>query len=105
MFERLASRCVLELDDARLAAAHVNLLVMSTPLNQWMLLGENEPATPHGAQPLRRRRRPRFPRGAPQTLTYTPSDSIVSLCSPDTYPASTRGMGEALSGSVESAAS
>ena len=72
MFERLASRGVLELDDARLAAAHVNLLVMSIPLNQGLLLGEDEPATPHGAQPLRRRRRPRIPRGAPQTLTYTP---------------------------------
>jgi AcrR family transcriptional regulator len=46
MFERLASRGVLELDDARLAAAHFNWLVMSIPLNQAMLLGDDEPATP-----------------------------------------------------------
>ncbi len=45
-FERLASRGVLELHDARLAAAHFNWLVMSIPLNQAMLLGEDEPATP-----------------------------------------------------------
>ena len=36
----------LELDDPLLAAAHFNWLVMSAPLNQAMLLGENEPATP-----------------------------------------------------------
>ncbi len=46
MFEQLASRDVLELDDPRLAAAHFNWLVMSIPLNQAMLLGEDEPATP-----------------------------------------------------------
>jgi TetR/AcrR family transcriptional regulator, mexJK operon transcriptional repressor len=46
MFERLASRGALELDDPRLAAAHFNWLVMSIPLNQAMLLGEDEPATP-----------------------------------------------------------
>ena len=46
MFERLASRGVLELDDPRLAAAHFNWLVMSIPLNQAMLLGHDEPATP-----------------------------------------------------------
>ena len=45
MFERLASRGILELDDPRLAAAHFNWLVMSIPLNQAMLLGEDEPAT------------------------------------------------------------
>ena len=45
-FERLASRGALELDDPRLAAAHFNWLVMSIPLNQAMLLGEDEPATP-----------------------------------------------------------
>ena len=45
MFERLASRGALELDDPRLAAAHFNWLVMSIPLNQAMLLGEDEPAT------------------------------------------------------------
>jgi TetR/AcrR family transcriptional regulator, mexJK operon transcriptional repressor len=46
MFERLASRGALELGDARLAAAHFNWLVMSIPLNQAMLLGDDEPATP-----------------------------------------------------------
>ena len=46
MFERFASRGTLEIDDPRLAAAHFNWLVMSIPLNQAMLLGENEPATP-----------------------------------------------------------
>ncbi len=46
MFERLASRGALELDDPLLAAAHFNWLVMSIPLNRAMLLGENEPATP-----------------------------------------------------------
>ncbi len=45
-FERFASRGTLELDDPLLAAAHFNWLVMSIPLNQAMLLGENEPATP-----------------------------------------------------------
>ena len=46
MLERLASRGALELDDPRIAAAHFNWLVMSIPLNQAMLLGEHEPATP-----------------------------------------------------------
>ena len=46
LFERLASRGALELDDPRLAAAHFNWLVMSIPLNEAMLLGEDEPATP-----------------------------------------------------------
>jgi TetR/AcrR family transcriptional regulator, mexJK operon transcriptional repressor len=46
VFERLAARGALELDDPRLAAAHFNWLVMSIPLNQAMLLGEDEPATP-----------------------------------------------------------
>ncbi len=45
MFERLASRGALELDDPRLAAAHFNWLVMSIPLNRAMLLGEDEPAS------------------------------------------------------------
>jgi hypothetical protein len=45
VFERLASRGTLELDDARVAAAHFNWLVMSIPLNQAMLLGEDEPAS------------------------------------------------------------
>jgi TetR/AcrR family transcriptional regulator, mexJK operon transcriptional repressor len=46
MLERLASRGALELDDPRLAAAHFNWLVMSIPLNQAMLLGNDKPATP-----------------------------------------------------------
>jgi AcrR family transcriptional regulator len=46
LFERLASRGALELDHPRLAAAHFNWLVMSIPLNQAMLLGEDKPATP-----------------------------------------------------------
>jgi len=46
LFERLASRGTLELDDPHLAAAHFNWLVMSIPLNQAMLLGDDEPATP-----------------------------------------------------------
>lgn len=46
MFEELASRGALELEDPRLAAAHFNWLVMSIPLNQAMLLGKDEPATP-----------------------------------------------------------
>ncbi len=45
-FERFASRGTLEPDDPLLAAAHFNWLVMSIPLNQAMLLGENEPAIP-----------------------------------------------------------
>jgi TetR/AcrR family transcriptional repressor of mexJK operon len=45
-FECLASRGELELHDPALAAAHFNWLVMSIPLNQAMLLGEDEPATP-----------------------------------------------------------
>ena len=44
-FERLASRGLLGLDDPWLAAAHFNWLVMSIPLNEAMLLGEDEPAT------------------------------------------------------------
>jgi TetR/AcrR family transcriptional repressor of mexJK operon len=43
VFERLAGRGVLELDDARLAAAHFNWLVMSIPLNRAMFLGEDQP--------------------------------------------------------------
>jgi TetR/AcrR family transcriptional repressor of mexJK operon len=43
VFERLAERGVLELDDPQLAAAHFNWLVMSIPLNRAMLLGEDEP--------------------------------------------------------------
>ena len=43
VFERLAARGVLQLDDPLLAAAHFNWLVMSIPLNRAMLLGEDEP--------------------------------------------------------------
>ena len=42
-FERLAERGVLELDDPQLAAAHFNWLIMSVPLNQAMLFGQDEP--------------------------------------------------------------
>jgi AcrR family transcriptional regulator len=42
-FERLAERGVLELDDPQLAAAHFNWLIMSIPLNQAMLFGQDEP--------------------------------------------------------------
>ena len=72
MFERLASRGVLELEDPRLAAAHFNWLVMSIPLNEAMLLGEDEPRDPRPAPALRRRRRARIPRGVPQALTAWP---------------------------------
>jgi TetR/AcrR family transcriptional regulator, mexJK operon transcriptional repressor len=43
VFERLAGRGVLQLDDPLLAAAHFNWLVMSIPLNRAMFLGEDEP--------------------------------------------------------------
>ena len=43
VFERLAARGALELDDPLLAAAHFNWLVMSIPLNRAMFLGEDEP--------------------------------------------------------------
>jgi TetR/AcrR family transcriptional repressor of mexJK operon len=44
-FERFAARGLLRLDDAVLAAEHFNWLVMSIPLNQAMLLGDDEPRT------------------------------------------------------------
>jgi TetR/AcrR family transcriptional repressor of mexJK operon len=43
VFERLAERGVLELDEPRLAAAQFNWLVMSIPLNRAMFLGEDKP--------------------------------------------------------------
>jgi TetR/AcrR family transcriptional repressor of mexJK operon len=43
VFERLAARGALQLDDPLLAAAHFNWLVMSIPLNQAMFLGEDQP--------------------------------------------------------------
>jgi len=40
LFERLAERGVLAIDDANVAASHFNWLVMSEPLNRIMLLGD-----------------------------------------------------------------
>jgi TetR/AcrR family transcriptional repressor of mexJK operon len=40
-FERLTERGVLNVDDPRLAAAHFNWLIMSAPVNQAMLLGDD----------------------------------------------------------------
>jgi TetR/AcrR family transcriptional repressor of mexJK operon len=45
-FERLAARGLLSVDDPLLAAEHFNWLIMSTPLNQAMLLGRDEPSAP-----------------------------------------------------------
>jgi TetR/AcrR family transcriptional repressor of mexJK operon len=42
VFEQLAERGVLQVDDPQLAAAHFNWLVMSIPLNRAMLLGEDQ---------------------------------------------------------------
>jgi AcrR family transcriptional regulator len=42
-FERLAARGMLSVDDPALAAAHFNWLVMSIPLNEAMLLGDDDP--------------------------------------------------------------
>jgi TetR/AcrR family transcriptional regulator, mexJK operon transcriptional repressor len=47
-FEQLGARGVLEIDDPALAAAHFNWLIMSAPLNQAMLLGDD--AIPGRAQ-------------------------------------------------------
>jgi AcrR family transcriptional regulator len=46
VFERLAKGGALDIDDPRLAAAHFNWLVMSIPLNEAMLRGTDEPASP-----------------------------------------------------------
>ncbi len=46
LFEQLAEGGVLDVDDPRMAAAHFNWLVMSIPLNQAMLRGMDEPASP-----------------------------------------------------------
>jgi TetR/AcrR family transcriptional repressor of mexJK operon len=43
-FARLAERGVLQLDDPLLAAAHFNWLIMSIPLNQAMLCGDDGPS-------------------------------------------------------------
>ena len=45
-FEGLAGRGLLQLDDPLLAAEHFNWLILSTPLNQAMLSGNNEPPAP-----------------------------------------------------------
>jgi TetR/AcrR family transcriptional repressor of mexJK operon len=47
-FERLAARGVLQIEDPQLAAAQFNWLIMSSPLNEAMLLGHEEP--PSGAE-------------------------------------------------------
>lgn len=44
-FGRLADQGALELDDPMLAAEHFNWLIMSIPLNQAMLLGDDAPST------------------------------------------------------------
>ena len=43
LFKRLGERGMLRVDDPQLAAAHFNWLIMSIPLNQAMLLGDDEP--------------------------------------------------------------
>jgi TetR/AcrR family transcriptional repressor of mexJK operon len=43
VFESLAARGALQLEDPPLAAAHFNWLVIAIPLNQAMLLGEDQP--------------------------------------------------------------
>jgi len=43
VFEGLAARGELELEDPQLAATHFNWLIMSSPLNEAMLLGRDEP--------------------------------------------------------------
>ena len=70
VFERLAERGVLELDDARLAAAHFNWLVMSIPLNRAMFLGED--------QPLKRPELNRFADAGVRTFlaAYTPRRGV-----------------------------
>jgi TetR/AcrR family transcriptional repressor of mexJK operon len=43
VFEGLAARGQLEVEDPRLAATHFNWLIMSSPINEAMLLGRDEP--------------------------------------------------------------
>jgi TetR/AcrR family transcriptional repressor of mexJK operon len=45
-FERLAARGLLSVDDPLLAAEHFNWLIMSTALNEAMLLGRDAPPAP-----------------------------------------------------------
>ena len=51
VFKQLAADGLLDIDDAEMAAAHFNWLVMAQPLNQAMLLGDG--AIPNPAE-LRR---------------------------------------------------
>jgi hypothetical protein len=44
-FTRLARAGVLTVDDPRMAAEHLNWLVVSIPLDRAMILGDDEPAT------------------------------------------------------------
>lgn len=58
LFERLAGRGLLTIDDPSVAASHFNWLVMSAPLNQAMLLGDGAIPKPaelrrHAAQGVR----------------------------------------------------
>ncbi len=46
VFEQLAARGELRIDDASLAAAQFNWLVMSGPINKAMLLGDDKPLLP-----------------------------------------------------------
>lgn len=46
VFERLAARGALQLEDPNLAAAHFNWLIMSAPINQAMLLGPDSIPAP-----------------------------------------------------------
>lgn len=50
MFERLAARGVLAIDDASLAATQFNWLIMSAPLNRAMLLGDGAIPSPKELQ-------------------------------------------------------
>jgi TetR/AcrR family transcriptional repressor of mexJK operon len=45
-FRRLAERGLIQADDPRLAAEHFNWLIMSVPLNQAMLLGDDGASSP-----------------------------------------------------------
>jgi len=45
-FEQLAARGLLRLDDAAVAAAQFNWLIMSRPINQAMLLGRDTTPDP-----------------------------------------------------------
>jgi TetR/AcrR family transcriptional regulator, mexJK operon transcriptional repressor len=58
LFQRLAGRGLLAIDDPRVAASHFNWLIMAAPLNQAMLLGDAAIPKPaqlrsHAAQGVR----------------------------------------------------